>query len=94
LYPRKGTIAVGSDADIAIWDPKKQVTISTDSLHDAMDYTPYEGFDVTGWPETVISRGDVIVRDIGLDAAPGRGAFLPCGRPDPTPPVGIAVAAS
>ena len=94
LYPRKGTIAVGSDADIAIWDPKKQVTISTDSLHDAMDYTPYEGFDVTGWPETVISRGDVIVRDSGLDAAPGRGAFLPCGRPDPTPPVGIAVAAS
>jgi dihydropyrimidinase len=91
LYPRKGTIAVGSDADIAIWDPHKQVTITVDDLHDAMDYTPYEGFEITGWPETVISRGDVIVRDGNLNAAPGRGAFLPCDRPDPSPPVGKAV---
>jgi dihydropyrimidinase len=91
LYPRKGTIAVGSDADIAIWDPHKQVTITVDDLHDAMDYTPYEGFEITGWPETVISRGDVIVRDGALNAAPGRGAFLPCDRPDPTPPVGTVV---
>lgn len=91
LYPRKGTIAVGSDADIAIWDPEKQVTITVDALHDAMDYTPYEGFEITGWPETVISRGDIIVRDGEMNAAPGRGAFLPCNRPDPTPPVGTVV---
>ena len=92
LYPRKGSIVVGSDADVAIWDPAREVTISIDMLHDKMDYTPYEGFPVTGWPETVISRGEVIVRDGVMDAQPGRGAFLRCERPDLTPPVGTPVA--
>ena len=50
LYPRKGTIAVGADADIAIWDPKRAVTITNERLHHAVDYTPYEGMSVTGWP--------------------------------------------
>ncbi|HDR16105.1 MAG TPA: dihydropyrimidinase, partial [Desulfobacteraceae bacterium] len=52
LYPRKGTIAVGSDADIAIWDPAREVTITNSMLHHNMDYTPYEGMTVRGWPET------------------------------------------
>jgi dihydropyrimidinase len=63
LYPRKGTIAVGSDADFAIWDPGKSVTISVGGLHDGMDYTPYEGIEVTGWPELTVSRGEIVWRD-------------------------------
>src|SRR5579872_5100124 len=78
LYPRKGTIAVGSDADIAIWDPDKDVTISVDMLHDNMDYTPYQGMRVRGWPVVTISRGEVVVEDGKLVAEPGRGAFLRC----------------
>lgn len=88
LYPRKGTIAIGSDADLVIWDTQKKVTITNDILHHNVDYTPYEGIEVTGWPETVISRGDVVVEDGILRAAPGRGAFLPCDLPDPALPKG------
>jgi dihydropyrimidinase len=61
LHPRKGTIAIGSDADIAIWDPKQKSTITAANLHQGADYTPYEGFEVTGWPVTTIVRGRVVV---------------------------------
>ena len=90
LYPRKGTIAVGSDADIAIWDPDKKVTISADMLHENLDYTPYEGFEVEGWPVMVISRGEVIVEDGDVLAKPGRGEFLACDRPNLRPATGDA----
>ena len=50
LYPRKGSIMVGADADIAIWDPDKKVTLSQELMHHGSDYTPYEGMEVTGWP--------------------------------------------
>jgi dihydropyrimidinase len=88
LYPRKGTIAIGSDADLVIWDTQKRVTITNDILHHNVDYTPYEGIEVTGWPETVISRGYVVVEDGILRATPGRGKFLPCELPDPALPKG------
>jgi dihydropyrimidinase len=61
LHPRKGTIAIGSDADIAIWDPTRKSTIAAANLHHGADYTPYEGFEVTGWPVTTIVRGKVVV---------------------------------
>ncbi len=83
LYPRKGTIAVGSDADIAIWDPEKAVTIRNSDLHHNVDYTPYEGRIVTGWPTTVLSRGEIVCSDGTLHARPGRGRFLECGEPEP-----------
>jgi len=76
LHPRKGTLAVGSDADIAIWDPAWKRTITQDMLHDNMDYTPYEGLTVTGWPRTVINRGSVIVDCETLLVERGAGQFL------------------
>ena len=66
LSPAKGTIAVGSDADIAIWDPSRKVRITASALHQGADYTPYEGIEVTGWPVTTIVRGRVVVRDGAL----------------------------
>jgi dihydropyrimidinase len=76
LHPRKGTIAIGADADIAIWDPERRVTISNDLLHHNVDYTPYEGLEIQGWPETVLSRGEIVVGDGQLQGKPGRGRFL------------------
>jgi len=76
LYPRKGTLSVGADADIAIWDPARQVTISQDLMHHGADYTPYEGITVTGWPETTIVRGKCIVRNSELCGQPGDGLYL------------------
>src|SRR5580658_2079783 len=77
LYPKKGALVVGADADIAIWDPAKTVRLSSAMLHDNAGYTPYEGRALTGWPETVLSRGRVAVRDGRLHVAPGSGRFLP-----------------
>ncbi|MGI4792585.1 MAG: amidohydrolase family protein, partial [Janthinobacterium lividum] len=76
LHPRKGTIAIGSDADIAIWDPECKRTLRNADLHHNVDYTPYEGRVVTGWPETVLSRGEVIIEGGELHGTPGRGCFL------------------
>ncbi len=76
LHPQKGTIAVGADADIAIWDPQRKVTISNDMLHHNVDYTPYEGRTLTGWPVTVLSRGQVICHEGELLGKPGQGKFL------------------
>jgi dihydropyrimidinase len=80
LHPRKGTIAVGADADLAIWDPDRRVTLSNAMLHHDVDYTPYEGMTLRGWPVTTISRGEVICCEGVLLAEPGRGRFLPRGR--------------
>jgi len=76
LYPRKGTIAVGSDADIAIWDAARGVTISQALLHHGCDYTPYEGIEVTGWPVSTMVRGKFVVRDGTLTGAKGGGAYV------------------
>lgn len=76
LYPKKGTLAIGSDADIAIWDPKKRVTFSDKTVKDRAGYTPWKGRTVQGWPTTVLLRGEVLVADDRLKAKPGSGQFL------------------
>lgn len=91
LAPRKGAIAVGADADLAIWDTEKKVRITRDLVHDRTGYTPYEGRELTGWPVTVVSRGEVIVEDGVLKAARGRGQFIARGRSEATEPLGRQV---
>ncbi|MCQ0969888.1 dihydropyrimidinase [Paracoccus sp. TK19116] len=76
MHPTKGTIAIGSDGDIAIWDPTKTRTVTLADQHDNMDYTPFEGMELTGWPVTVLSRGERIVDAGELVAKPGRGRFI------------------
>ncbi len=88
LAPRKGSIAVGADADIAIWDPEREVTITHDLLHDNVGYTPYEGRTITGWPVTVLSRGRVAVEDGELKVERGSGEFLARARSDAARPLG------
>lgn len=70
IYPRKGTIAPGSDADIAILDPTTLRPVRAKDLHMATDYSPYEGRKLTGWPTTVISRGRIVLTD-GVFHDPG-----------------------
>jgi len=76
LYPRKGTIAPGADADLVLWDPAKHVTIINALLQHAIDYTPYEGVQVTGWPVATVRRGEVVMRDGVEQAELGTGRFL------------------
>ncbi|MEG0250669.1 MAG: dihydropyrimidinase [Peptostreptococcus sp.] len=82
MYPDKGTIAVNSDADIVVFDPDKEVTISVDNLHEEVDYTPYEGFKVKGYPVATFSRGELIAEDGKYIGEEGRGLLLKRGKPE------------
>ncbi|MEM6762245.1 MAG: dihydropyrimidinase [Pseudomonadota bacterium] len=76
MHPKKGTIAIGSDADIAIWDLTAKRTITTAAMNDAMDYTPFEGMEITGWPVTMITRGRIALEDGTVKATRGDGEFI------------------
>jgi dihydropyrimidinase len=76
LYPRKGTIAPGSDADIVVFDPERQHLITAATQHSKVDYNLYEGTEVTGSPELVLLRGNVLVESGELLAEPGVGEFV------------------
>lgn len=80
MYPRKGTIAIGSDADIVIFDPKKEHTISVKTHHMNCDYSAYEGQQVTGKMEIVILRGKVAIEDNECKLKAGHGQFIPRGK--------------
>lgn len=82
MYPQKGTIAVNSDADIVIFDTDKEVTISIDNLHEEVDYTPYEGFKVKGYPIATFSRGELIAENGEYLGDEGRGLLLKRGKPE------------
>lgn len=86
LYPRKGTIAIGSDADLVIWDDKRELTIRNGDLHHAVDYTPYEGMTIRGWPAMTLSRGETVWADGQFRGRPGHGEYLRCALPAPARP--------
>ena len=79
LHPRKGTIAIGSDADIAIWDPARTLTLTHDLLKDGCDYTPYEGMEITGWPVMTLVRGQIVMREGELTGTRPLGSYVPRG---------------
>ena len=79
LYPKKGTIAVGSDADIIVWDPDAESTMTVDTNHMRVDYSAYEGREVAGKIDLVMSRGRVLIENDTYHGAPGDGEFLPRG---------------
>ncbi|MEM6441068.1 MAG: dihydropyrimidinase [Pseudomonadota bacterium] len=84
LQGRKGTLAIGADADLAIWDPAVEKTLTLSDMGDAMDYTPFEGLRVRGWPVQVMVRGTTVVKDGAVTAPQGHGEFLPRTGPDMT----------
>jgi dihydropyrimidinase len=93
LYPRKGTIAVGSDADIVVFDPDKRVTISAATHHSKCDYNLFEGTEVTGSPETVLLRGKLLLENGEFVGRPGDGHFVRRARfGEALTPVGAAAA--
>ena len=73
---RKGNIAVGYDADLVVFDPETRVNLSTDTLHENVDWTLYDGLEVTGWPAVTISRGKIIVEDGEFHGQAGQGRFV------------------
>jgi dihydropyrimidinase len=76
LYPRKGALEVGSDADVVVWDPDAERTLTTGDVVGNADFTLYEGWRVTGWPEVTISRGEVVYADGAVTGTPGRGVWV------------------
>jgi dihydropyrimidinase len=76
LYPEKGTIAVGSDADLVVWDPEKEMPLTVQNLHMNVDYSPYEHITVRGYPELVLARGKLVVQDNQFLGKRGSGRFL------------------
>lgn len=80
LYPRKGTLLPGADADIVLFDPQREVTLSADVLHENVDYTPYEGLKLRGFPVTTIVNGKVLVQE-GKLVGDNQGVFLERGKP-------------
>jgi dihydropyrimidinase len=86
LYPRKGTIAIGSDADLVIWNVGERFPIRNSALHHAVDYTPYEGIEVSAWPAMTLARGKVVWDGKDFLGRAGDGEFLACGLPEPARP--------
>jgi len=82
LYPRKGAIAVGSDADLALWDPRERRTIDGAQMRSRSGYSPYDGWTVQGWPRYVIRRGQILLADGRSLAQPGQGQWI---RRNPVP---------
>jgi dihydropyrimidinase len=77
IYPHKGAIAVGSDADLVIFDPDLTHTVDSSMLKSNADYSVYEGWQVTGWPVLTLRRGEIVFRDDEVIGRPGSGVILP-----------------
>jgi dihydropyrimidinase len=77
MYPQKGCIAPGSDADLVVWNPAETRVIDGSRMHSAAGYSPYDGWEVTGWPELTVSRGEIVAEGSRVLGAPGRGRLVP-----------------
>jgi dihydropyrimidinase len=75
-WPAKGNLRVGADADVVVWNPSRTQSLDADALHMHVDHSPYEGMQVTGWPELVLARGEVVARDGRYVGEPARGRFI------------------
>lgn len=84
LHPRKGSLAVGADADLVLWDERPRV-LRNAQLHHAVDYTPYEGMTLRAWPALTLLRGEVVWDGEQLRSQAGQGTFLRCGAPSLLP---------
>lgn len=76
MYPKKGAIQIGSDADLVVIDPKLKKIITAKELHENVDYTPFEGIEIVGCPVMTISQGEVIVENNKFVGEKGRGKFI------------------
>ncbi len=76
MYPRKGAIVEGADADIVVWDPKRKKTISAAGQQSVIDYNVFEGLEVAGLPRFVFSRGELVVQESEMKTKPGHGQFV------------------
>ncbi|HTA10216.1 MAG TPA: amidohydrolase family protein, partial [Streptosporangiaceae bacterium] len=76
LYPRKGAIAVGSDADLALWDPAERRVIDGARMQSRAGYSVYDGWTVQGWPRFVLRRGQIVLADGSVTAQPGQGRWV------------------
>ena len=84
LHPRKGSISIGADADLVIWD-EREFILKNEQLHHEVDYTPYEGMRLKAWPGVTLSRGEVVWDGSDFHPKPGRGQLLACGAPSLMP---------
>ena len=91
LYPKKGAIALGADADLVLWDPEREVTITNDALHHNVDYTPFEGWSVKGWPATTLCRGTLVAHEGEVLGESGYGCYLPRGPCRPIRPGALGI---
>jgi dihydropyrimidinase len=80
LYPMKGTLMPGSDADVVIFDPQRRKRLDAHSLHQATDYSPHADTEICGWPRHVLQRGRFLIRDEAFVGRPGAGKFVPRRR--------------
>jgi dihydropyrimidinase len=80
----KGRIAIGADADLIVIDPDAEVEVTAEGLHSAVDYSPYEGMRLKGFPRWTVSRGEVVIADGELKGARGRGRLVPRRPIDPS----------
>jgi dihydropyrimidinase len=76
LWPAKGHLGVGADADVVVWEPRRRQPLDADRLHMAVDHSPYAGRTVSGWPSLVLSRGRVVARDGSFVGDAGWGRFV------------------
>ncbi|MDQ1431769.1 MAG: dihydropyrimidinase [Actinomycetota bacterium] len=76
LWPAKGNLRPGADADVVVWNPARRQSLAASALHMAVDHSPYEDVTVAGWPELVLARGDVVARDGAFVGEPARGRYV------------------